>query len=392
MAHRGKAKLEQKNVAAPAPPTPASATSSAPAVAKARSAPPPAAAPPSARQSPRPSTGPEPQPSTPPPAQTAPQTIRRDWSRAIDQPLLVSWVVLGAIHAVFVMYLRSMDVPLRLEADMVPDRFADYIPDLKDPIKPLDLKELAKAGEEAEKKVEEQTEQPARPARTESKVRPCDEACQQAREAARKARLAKQVARLGVLKLLGTRGAGTGSAANLIGGAGGDVNADRAFAGVSGLIVSGASAGQWLGAAGGSGLAVGIGDLGGKVSGPGSVGVGGMVRERVPRAVVKRSAPEITGSINANSVARTIRRGMREVTSCYQRALRANPELTGKITVRIGINTMGQVISVDADEDTLGDPRVTSCITGYIRRWRFATPDQEGQSQVTVPFIFQSSR
>jgi TonB family protein len=314
--------------------------------------------------------------------------VPRGWATAFDQRLIGSFVVVGAIHALFVMYLRSMDVPLRLEPDVVPDRFADYIPDVEDPNRPLDLKELAKVGEEAEEKLEKPSEDRTRKAETRTYV--CNAACQQAREALRRARLAKRVARMGVLKLLGTKGDGQGTAVNLIGGAGGETSADRAFAGVGGLTTSGRGAGGGLVAGDGTGTAVGIGDLGGKVGGPGRVGVGGQVHERVPRAVVKRAMPQITGSISADAVSRTIRRGMRSITSCYQRALRANPELAGKITVRIAINTMGRVVGVEVDEDTLGDPRVTSCIVRYIKRWRFPAPEQGDQGSVSVPFVFQS--
>lgn len=330
-----------------------------------------------------------PAPKTPTPkAKGQPPRIPSSWSTAIDQRLLGSWVVVGAIHALFLMYLNSLDVQLKLEPDMIPDRFADYIPDAKDPVV-LDLKELAKVGEEPEKKVEKKA---AVSKKTQEKAYVCDASCQQAREAARKARLAKQVARLGVLKLLGTKGKGTGTASNLIGAGGADTGADRAFSGVGGLTVSG-RAGQDLMAGGGTGSAVGIGDLGGKVRGPGNVGTGRMVRERVPRAVVKRAKAQISGAINADTVARAIRRGMREVTSCYQRALKANPQLAGKVTVRITINTMGRVISVELDEDSLGDPRVGRCICGYIKRWRFPAPEAgEDQATVSVPFVFRAAK
>jgi TonB family protein len=297
--------------------------------------------------------------------------------------------VVAAIHALLLMYMKSLDVPLKLEPDVIPDRFADYIPDVKDPISPLDLKKLAKVGEEPEEKVKQQ-ETASKQAQQKAFV--CDAACQQARDAARRARLAKRVARLGVLKLLGTKGAGTGTASNLIGGGGDDAGADRAFSNVGGLTVSGRS-GQDLLVSGGAGEAVGIGDLGGKVGGPGSGGTGRMVRERVPRAVVKQSKAQISGAINADTVARAIRRGMREITSCYQRALKANPQLAGKVTVRITINTMGRVIAVELDEDSLGDPRVGRCIVNYIKRWRFPAPEGgEEQAVVAVPFVFQSAK
>ena len=83
--------------------------------------------------------------------------------------------------------------------------------------------------------------------------------------------------------------------------------------------------------------------------------------------------------------------GMAAIRSCYQRALKRNPSLKGKITVRMSINTMGRVTRVDIDADTIGDPTVTSCIKGYARRWRFPPPEG-GSAEVAVPFVFTASQ
>jgi hypothetical protein len=142
---------------------------------------------------------------------------------------------------------------------------------------------------------------------------------------------------------------------------------------------------------GGTGKAVGIGDLGGHVGGPGKVGTGRMVKERVPKAIVKQSRADIDGTMNVNAVAQTIRRGMATVRTCCQRALKRNPDLAGKITIRLNVNTMGKVTSVTVDSDTLGDPVVATCIKGYARRWRFP-PSDGGSAEIAVPFNFKSSK
>ena len=94
--------------------------------------------------------------------------------------------------------------------------------------------------------------------------------------------------------------------------------------------------------------------------------------------------------MNTDAVARTIRLGMGAITACYQRALKRNPKLSGKIVIRLSINTMGATTRVTIESDSIGDPQVTSCIQSYAQRWRFPPPEG-GTAEVSVPFVFQSS-
>jgi hypothetical protein len=334
---------------------------------------------------------------TPPPIQPRPQlppSVRGGFWANLDWTLAACFISMLIVHFGFLGYLMTLDYSRKIEPDVIPDRFAEYIPEVEQP-KVLDLTKLAKTGEKAVKKDDAPGPKKAGGGgKKRGKAKPCDKACQEARAAARRARLAKQVSRMGVLKLLGTKGKGKGSASNLIGSGDPGTDAAKAFSGVGGLTVAGkgGKGGGLRGkGGGGSGKAAGIGDLGGRVKGPGKVGTGGMVKERVPKAIVKRSAPEIDGSMNSNAVAAVIRRGMGAIRTCYQRALKRNPSLKGKITIRLSINTMGRVTRCDIDADTIGDPQVASCIKGYARRWRFPPPEG-GSAEVAVPFVFTASQ
>jgi TonB family protein len=334
---------------------------------------------------------------TPPPIQPRPQlppSVRGGFFVNMDWILATSFVTLAVLHFGFLLYLRTLDFPRKIDADVIPDRFAEYIPEVDQP-KVLNLKNLAKMGDKAEKKVAKVADKGGGAGPKRKRVaKPCDKACQDARAAKRRARLSAQVAKMGVLKLLGTKGKGAGSAANLIGSGDPGTDSDKAFKGVGGLTVAGRGGrGGGLRGKGGSGTgkAVGIGDLGGRVGGPGKVGTGRMVKERVPKAIVKQSRADIDGTMNVNAVAQTIRRGMSAVRTCYQRGLKRNPDLAGKITIRLNVNTMGKVTSVVVDSDTLGDPQVASCIKNYARRWRFPPPDG-GSAEIAVPFNFKSAK
>ena len=337
---------------------------------------------------------------TPPPIQPRPQlppSIRGGFVTNIDWVLATCFVCLAVSHFGFLMYLRTLDFPRDIEPDVVPDRFADYIPEVEVP-KVLDVTKLAKMGEEAEKKAEK-AKGPAKKAgggpKKRAKAAPCDAACQEARAARRRARLAAQVSRMGVLKLLGTKGQGTGATANLIGSGDPGTDMDKAFSGVGGLTVAGRGKGLGGGlhgrGGGGSGKAVGIGDLGLRTGTVAGVGTGRMVKERVPKAMIKQSRPQIDGTMNASTTYRTLKSGMRCVKSRYQRALKRDPGLSGKVSVCLSINTQGKVTSISVDQDTINDSVLTSQIKSCLKRLRFSPPEG-GTAEVCVPFMLQSRK
>jgi TonB family protein len=336
---------------------------------------------------------------TPPPIQPRPQlppSVRGGFFANMDWALASSFITLAVIHFGFLLYLRTTDFPKKIDPDVIPDRFAEYIPEVKKP-QTIDLNKLSKVGEKAAEKVDDPGPKKGGGGGKKAKggpAKPCDAACQEARAAARRARLAEQVSKMGVLKLLGTTGKGAGATANLLGSGDPGTDTDKAFQGVGGVTVAGrgGKGGGLRGkGGGGTGKGVGIGDLGGRVGGPGQVGTGGAVTEKVPKAMVKQSRAEIDGTMNTDAVARTIRLGMPAITACYQRALKRNPKLTGKVVIRLSINTMGAVTRVAIDSDSIGDPQVTSCIQGYAQRWRFPPPEG-GSAEVAVPFVFQASQ
>lgn len=333
----------------------------------------------------------------PPPFQPRPQlppSVRGSILGQMDWLLAWSFIGTATVVSAFVVYLQSMDVTRRVSADVIPDDFAEYVPTMEQPrTAKLDLSKLVDVGEEKVEKVEGKGGGDRKPRGPKREAPPCDEACQGAREAARRARLAEQVAQMGALKILGAKGGSGSGMTDLLHGGDPGTAADRAFRNIGGLTVAGRGGGGLRGKGeGGSGRAVGIGDLGGRVGGPGEVETGGVVEERVPKAVVKPAgAIERDSTLEADAVARTIRQGMQAIKGCYQRALKRNPKLTGKIGIRMTISATGSVTDVEIETDSLGDSQVTACIEGFARRWRFPPPDGGGTAEVAVPFVFQAA-
>ncbi|MFH1129880.1 MAG: AgmX/PglI C-terminal domain-containing protein, partial [Pseudomonadota bacterium] len=315
----------------------------------------------------------------PPPIQPRPQlppSIRGSFFDKMDWTLASSFIVVAVINLTFLIYLHGVEIPRKLSPDIVPDSFAEYLPTIEQP-KVLDISKLTKLGEKKVEKVAEK--EGAKTAGKKNAGKPkqapvCDADCQAAKAEERRARLAQQVSRMGALALLGHMGKGSSGSAtrDLLNQGDPGTEAVKAFRGVGGLTTSGRGRGGDLTGKGGGGTGEGvdIGNLGGRVGGPGAVGTGGMVVERVPKGEVTSRNIDIEGTMDSDQVTKTIRRGMAAVRSCYQRALKRNPKLSGKISVRIAINAMGGVTRVEIDSDTIGDAQVAACIKGYAARWR----------------------
>jgi TonB family protein len=94
------------------------------------------------------------------------------------------------------------------------------------------------------------------------------------------------------------------------------------------------------------------------------------------------------GTVNAPELARVIRQGMAAIRACYERALKRDPRLAGKLVLRFTITPAGTVSAVDLDEDTLRDPELARCLRETFLRWRFPAPTG-GPAEISYPFVFQ---
>ena len=106
----------------------------------------------------------------------------------------------------------------------------------------------------------------------------------------------------------------------------------------------------------------------------------GRVRKKKPSAV------DGTGVLSPAEVAKVVNRRLGAIKGCYERALRKNPNLEGKITIRFTIAGSGKVSTARATTNEL-TPDVSNCIVGAFKRFRFPQPDG-GSLTVEYPFLF----
>jgi hypothetical protein len=199
--------------------------------------------------------------------------------------------------------------------------------------------------------------------------------------------LQQRVAGKGLLKILGSSGGGGGAFADVLGPSTGTGDIATAWSGASGVGVATAdSLGQGGTRKGGkAGAMAGIGDVG--TSGGGKVNLGSKGDASVTGRV-KDSSPDVeSGSVDREALARYVRQRLKAMQSCYERELKRNPSLKGKILVRFSILPSGRSGGIEFEQNTLGDDNVTECIRSVIRGWIFPFKPPDAVS-VAYPFVF----
>jgi hypothetical protein len=203
--------------------------------------------------------------------------------------------------------------------------------------------------------------------------------------AEKKAQLQAKVAKSGLLKVIGAAGGG-GAFEDVLGGSNGVGDVASALSGASGVGVATADSLAAGGPKGGTaGSAAGIGDLG--TSGGGNVGLAEKTATTV-RGGVSMQAPEVESSdVDREKLAAYVRSRKGAIQQCYEKELKRNPSLKGKVVVRFNITPAGRTSDIDIEENTLGNEGVASCIKTTIRGWVFPFKP-ESEVPVAYPFVF----
>ena len=327
-------------------------------------------------------------PPLPQPRPRLPASVRGTWMTGLDWAFTAIGSASFLAHLAFVMYLRNVDWPRKPDIEEIPDRFVQIMAKAKPPEPP---KQQTKTDEKTdEKKVENKV---ASTSAAKKAPKPEISAEEKARiDAERRARLAEQVRNTGILKLLGAKADGSGSIADVLGKGDVDRDQEKAFQGVGGLTVatSDASLRGVKSGTGGSGKVADIGSLrGAGTIASGNTGAG--ASEKRVSGVVKSEAPAVDGELDPALVSKEVRARIGAVKACYERALKRNPNLSGKIKVRWTITAAGTVSGVDIADDSMGDSEVSSCIKQLVARWRFPAPSG-GSVEVEFPFVFTASQ
>ncbi len=335
---------------------------------------------------------------TPPPPRPRPQlpaTMRGGWIRNLDWNLTLIILISAVVQGGGVWWVQVQDWPEPRDVSAMPDRFVQLLePPAKEIEKTdekIELEELE--GESDEKSGEEKPEKAAPAPRKE------DPDKRAAKEAERKKQLAERVENKTILKTIGAIAPNGGSLADALRSGAEKRSLDEAFAGSTGVEQGTADmARSGLRRAGssnakGAGETSGIGDLRG-VKGANEATVDtGEKRAAVEvkgRVDIKGSSSVVgDGVIDKNAVSAVFKSRAGALQSCFERELKKNPKLGGKLVVRFVIGAAGRVTSV-AVSGSVGSDAVNGCVGSRIQGWKFPNPEG-GSVTVSKSIVFSSA-
>lgn len=342
----------------------------------------------------------------PPPPQTRPQlpaAIRAGWVKNIDwtyNACLSFFLVLAMSGIAYVEYIYDpiVDDELALDDARLVRLLAQPAVQ-EEPEEPTNQPNPAESQQAAAQPVQQQQQQRQNtPSPEQAQAARAERAANQANAAAAAAERAAQAAlsefsSAQFQALTGALDTGAGSARDNLA-QGGLMNQSAAdLANTSGVSRGGSGGNRGTGLAANSGGSLGGRNLGtqGTVASSGNnVGSGGeIVRERIIRGETSLGSGDATGGegeVDANRVASLIRGQLGGIRSCYERALRNNPTLSGRIDVRFTIGGSGRATSVTPSGMSAA-PEVGTCIASAIRRIAFPVPTG-GSVEFSFPFTF----
>lgn len=307
-------------------------------------------------------------------------------------PVFLSFLGLAtALMGLFTMYAYTIEFP-EISAEEIPDRFAKLLKPEKEEVEEVEVEETTEevAEGEGEEAVEEEEEvqevekadEPEKPKET-----PEEKAAREALEQAKKQEeLRAQLEDnplMASLKLLGTTGDHNSGFAvddpfadsDFVG-----QDLDAALAGVSGIEVASAAKLDVRGDGGGSVDAATIGDL--KTGEGGSASVGGDVGVKVEGDVDLGTA-DLMGEGDEDAVRRVVRKYKGQIKYCYDKRLKENSDLGGRIEIEFSI-ARGRVLTASVFGNTTGDSALADCIMRKVKSWSF---DKDVEMDVVYPFV-----
>lgn len=98
------------------------------------------------------------------------------------------------------------------------------------------------------------------------------------------------------------------------------------------------------------------------------------------------------GTIDKEAVRRVIKSIISQIKSCYERELRTNSSLEGKIVIQFEIVDQGRVTVAKTKSTTMNNAQVESCVALKIKDAKFPEPPPGTVAVVDFPFVFGAQR
>lgn len=334
-----------------------------------------------------------------PTAQVRPQlpaAARGGFVKSIDWTYSAFIMFSFMVHFGFVIYLESADWETGSDLSQVPHEVARMIfaepeaPDVAE-IEPDQIADADAPTPDRAPLVERRTAPTAPSRETHHDTAPRESASDQT------ARLTEQAAAQAEQLLVGALGNAVDSAiADVLAGGAITGGAIPVLENATGVGTATSAAGSMLRTRDGGGRDSGEGrDIGSIVAAARDAATaqqheGDAVQEHRVHARIEVEDGEITGGceFEVTRVVAMIRNRMGVIRGCYERELRRDPTLAGKIAVEFTIQTTGSVSGVHTTENTTHSEPVGACVVSTVSRFRFNPAPTDGSVTFEFPFVF----
>ncbi|MDX2009686.1 MAG: AgmX/PglI C-terminal domain-containing protein [Myxococcaceae bacterium] len=199
----------------------------------------------------------------------------------------------------------------------------------------------------------------------------------------------ERLSRLGMLAVIGAKGDGEGLVGDLLKDTSSVGSVTDAMRNADGFQVATAADALRADRKGdGAGGAVTVGPIG--TDGARQVGLVERSDVTVTGRVREEPVSVETSDIPSDELGKWMRSRRGAIQSCYERVLKRNHQLSGRLVVKFTITPRGRVSALDLSEGSLQDPEVAGCIASLAKNWVLPfTPEDE--VAVAFPFVFTPS-
>ncbi len=104
------------------------------------------------------------------------------------------------------------------------------------------------------------------------------------------------------------------------------------------------------------------------------------------KATIAIDDPMPTGGCDAAAIGSVMRSRLRGFQACYERELKNQPTVGGRVVVRFSVTPAGGVADFEVEESAIPGARFRSCLKTLVNGWRF--PPQGEECSVVYPFVF----
>jgi hypothetical protein len=95
------------------------------------------------------------------------------------------------------------------------------------------------------------------------------------------------------------------------------------------------------------------------------------------------------GHIAPAVIQRVVRAAFGDLRRCYEDGIRTRPNVVGRVTVKLVIDTDGHVAFAKAEASDLPDRTVVDCLVDRMRKMQFPSPEG-GSVTVVYPIVFST--